>query len=549
MFSLIEELFLREYFLHNEVLGDYCPKKEVFHYLAQAFGITAKRANFLFEQTEQQSVLEIHTEADANRYKRIAQFQAINNKSGLYDEQTDALIAIKTEAITAATQMDMCLERKTPKSKVFDVLSQRASSGIVDAMRVLGTLQINGFFLEKNRLAGRKNLVNAAEWGDVISMFLLLRAGVANFEMQNNFYFATCNTPYEVLFKVAQSGRFVPNANKAEIVLLNKLFALHSVKRTVYSQMHAHVIYADGLSSEDKEKILFSENKQFLSDALNMPIYRPTDTGLTCDTDAITQISLKRESEQYQIVSALRNRDFRWFATYRPLCLCTNSQYLQEIYAEALEKCFKNEIVARIDVNGLQEIDFEPTANNVFISSCKCASDGVVLQKLKSDTNNVFLLILNGDVSASTMKHIKNFLSTEWRRQFRLARPNVTLDFSYALPICICDSDNADKLKTLVETVHIAEVNSDEASVLIGEMLANSADMYFGKDVELTDNAIELLVKLPLEAVAEIVDTAFRAQRVKFDSQDKVAFAMKPYIDSYNRQHQGRCFGFGGYNK
>lgn len=548
MFSFLEELFLKEYFLHNAILGNYCSKQETFDFLAKIFKISDKKANILYELAEQQSVQEITTEADACRYKRIGQFRTINNKTNLFDEQTDAIITIKTEAIVIAAQMDLCVESKCTKSKLYQLLLDRSNCGYVDALRVLGTLQVTGLFVEKNRQAGQKNLAKASEWGDVVAMFLLVRLGVVDSTLQNNFYFATQDTPYWELYKIADVEPFIPSEEQAEVLLLNKLFTYRTVKQNVYSEPHAHVIYATGISNEDKERLLFSDNKQLLSDALNLPIYRPINVDLECNWGELRLMALDRRNEQNQVIASLRNRDLRRLSTYRPLCLCTNSQYLQEQYARALEKCFDNTLVQRITVGGLQEIDFEPTSNNVFVRSCKC-DDELGLQKIKNDTNNVFILFLNGEISNATMKHIKEFLSTEYRRQFRLLRPNLTLDFSYTLPICICDSDNAKKIKTLVETIQIAELESEESLKVINEMLETKAKLYFGNNVELTDNAVELLSKFAVEEAEEIIDIAFRSQRALQDSCNNISFAITPYIKTYDRQHGERTFGFGGYNK
>ena len=548
MFSFLEELFLKEYFLHSSILGNYCAKHEVFDYLAKIFKISDKKAKILYELAEQQSVQEITTEADACRYKRVGQFRAINNKPNLFDEQTDAIITIKTEAIALAAQMDLCVESRCTKSKLYQMLLDRANCGYVDALRVLGTLQIAGLFVEKNIQADKKSLAKASEWGDVVAMFLLVRLGVVDFTLQNNFYFATQDTPYWELYKIADAKSFIPIEEQAEILLLNKLFTYRAVKQNVYSEPHAHIIYASGISNEDKEKLLFSENKQLLSEALSLPIHRPINVDLECNWDPLKQMTLDRPSEQHQVIASLRNRDLRRLSAYRPLCICINSQYLREQYARALEKCFDNNLVQRINVGGLQEIDFEPTSNNVFVRSCKC-DDELGLQKIKNDTNNVFILYLNGEISNSTMKHVKEFLSTEYRRQFRLLRPNITLDFSYTLPICICDSDNAKKLKTLVETIQIAELESEESLKVISVMLETKAKLYFGNNVELTDNAVELLSKFTVEEAEEIIDNAFRSQRALQDSYGNVSFAIKPYIETYDRQHRERTFGFGGYNK
>lgn len=549
MFSFLEETLLREYFLHNAVLGEFTPAKKLFACLAEAFDVSTRQANMLFKLTEQEAVAEIATEADANRYKRITQFLQETGKSALYDSQTDSLITIKSEALAVATKAELCLQGKATQSKVYQVLLERASSGSIEALRVLGVLQLNGLFVEKNLSQGRENLAKAAEWGDVLAMFLLKRAGVSYSHIERNFYTATLNTPYAILNTIAKTNGDTAEEKgvNAEMALLNKMFNSKLVNRHVYSPAHAHVLYATGISIEDKEKILLSENKQLLTDVLNLPIYRPVDE-LLCEVDGIAAMPLHRESEQEKIVAALNNRDLRSWSNYKPLCLCAGSVYLQKIYAKAIATCFKGEMVQRIFVSELQERDFEPTANNVFVRSCKCVSDTNRIVKDKNDTSNVFLLFLNGDLSDSVMRHVKDFLSTYWRRQVRLSNPAITLNFSYALPICICDAANAKKLSGLVETVQIADVDSDETSKVLDEMLREKAMLYFGKSVDVTDR--HLLESETLEAAEEIVTTAFRAKRVSFKNSNKVSFEIKPFIDGYKQQHDVRTsYGFGGLNK
>lgn len=548
MFSFLEEIFLREYFLHIAVLSGFAPAKKLFAYLAKAFGVSTRRANVLHKLTEQESVQEIATEADADRYKRVVQYLQENGRPCLYDTQTDMVITIKSEAITVAAQADLCADNKSTKSKVYQHLFDRANSGSVEAMRVLGVLQLNGFFVEKDWSAGRDNLVKAAEWGDVISMFLLIRAGVKYSNVYLNFYAATQNTPYSILYEIAgleKPGDYLQS--ETEFWLLNKLFNQKLVKKSIYSPAHAYVLYATGINREDKEKILLSENKQLLTDVLSLPIYRPIEE-LHCCTDDIKSILLHREGEQNQIVTALRNRDLRKLPNYKPLCLSVNSLHLQEIYASAIERCFRQEVVQRINVSNLQERDFDPTANNVFVRNCKCTNDDASLIKFKNDTNNVFLLFLNGDIPDSILNHIKDFLSSDWRHQVRLSHPSIILDFGYTLPICICDSNNAKKLKNLVEKVQIADMDCEEKTAIIHEMLRQKEILYFKKIVEITDK--DLLYNLSLETAEEVMDTAFRMLRNKLlEHQDNVAVAIKPFIDKYQQHHTERGFGFGGYNK
>ena len=546
MFNFLEETLLREYFLCSAVLGEFAPAKQLFNRLTRAFDVATRRANALFNLTEQEAVKEIATASDANRYKRITQFCLETNQHGLYDATTDALIRIKSESLAAAAKAEICLNSKTTQSNVYQVLLDRAGSGCVDALRILGLLELYGLFVERNVEQGVDNLLKASQWGDVVSMFLLIREGVSVDYVYRNFYAAAKNTPYSALIGIVNKDGVIDcdNCGNAEITLLNKMINAKLVNKSVYSPAHARVLYATGISREDKEKILLSENRQLLSEVVNLPIYSPASE-LRCQVDALNKMPLCREEEERQIATALCNRDLRTWSNYKPLCISCDSLYLQKLHAKALENCFRGEMVERIYVSELSERDFEPTANNVFVRRCKSVSDNERVVKSNNDTGNVFLLFLNGDLSDGVLRHVKEFLSTAWRHKVQLLHPSVTLNFSYALPICICDSLNAKKLKNLVETVQIAAVNGDEQSRLIDEMLDKKAVLYFGRKVEITDNALTLLSDVSLEDAEKIIDTAFRAMRVKFVNADRIAFAIGPFVDAYKQQHGERSYGFG----
>ena len=544
MFNFLEETLLREYFLHSAVLGEFAPSKQLFDRLSKAFDIPTERANALYNMTEQAAVKEISTASDANRYKRANQYLRENNCPGLYDEQTDALIVIKSESLAVANREEMCSDTKTTQNNVYQVLSERANGGCVNAMRVLGTLELYGLFVEMNVEQGVENLLKASQWGDVVSMFLLIREGVVVDYVNRNFYASTLNTPYGALADIVGKNDDYTRHGNAEIALLNKMVNVKLVNRNVYSPAHARVLYATGISREDKEKILLSENKQILSEVVNLPIYIP-ESELRCKVDALEYMPINREDEQQQIAAALYNRDLRTWSNYKPLCINCDSLYLQKLHAKAIENCFQGEMVERIYVSELSERDFEPTLNNVFVRRCKVVSDNERVVKRNNDTSNVFLLFLNGEIPDGVMRHVKEFLVAAWRHKVQLLHPSVTLDFSYAMPICICDNANAKKLKNFVETVQVAVVTADEQSRLIDEMIDKKAILYFGRKVEITDNATKLMSDLSLEDAEKVIDTAFRAMRVKYNNANKIAFAIKPFVDTYKQQHGERGYGFG----
>ena len=549
MFNILEETLFREYFLHNAVLGAHTPTRKLFAYFAKLFGVVSRRADVLFQLTEQEAVKEIMTESDVNRYKRIAQYQHELGKPNLYDDQTDALIAVKSDAISAAVQSKLCLESKATANKVQQALLDAANCGCIVAMRILGVLRLNGLFVKKDCDKGRDLLFKASQWGDVISMFCLVREGQRDVNLLRNFVAATQNTTYSFLYTAVEDlCQQVEDVGDAEVLLLNKLFNQQLINRNVYSPAHAHVLYATALSREDKERILLSENKHALPALMNLPIYCPMEE-LSCNVDAIRFMRLRREGEQNKIVTALQNRDLRTTSQYKPLCLVVDSPYLQKIYAKAIESCFNEENVTRIYVDELQPVDFEQSANNVFVRNCKCVGETEGPLWRKNGANNVFLLFINGDVNETVWKHVVDFLLTVRRRQTRLTNPAITLNLSYVLPICICNADNARQLKSLVETVQIADVNSQERGLVVDSIVRKKAYFYFGKEVEITDSALLNTSDLTLESVEEIVDTAFRTLRAQYKDKEEIALQIQPFVKQFQQSSNQRGYGFGGFNQ
>ena len=135
-------------------------------------------------------------------------------------------------------------------------------------------------------------------------------------------------------------------------------------------------------------------------------------------------------------------------------------------------------------------------------------------------------------------------LKGEKRRKFQLYHPTVCLDLSSVLPICICDGENAAKLKNLVELIPLAAVNSAEKPDAIGEVVERKrTDYSFGK-VTLTSEVVERLCAMPVESAEKVLDKVLRQNRRKSLILNIDMDIVKPHLDRATRANN--TYGFGG---
>lgn len=533
MFNILTETFLYEYFLNDAILGAFYDREYLFYRLADIFCIPEKEISELFYETESSAVKGVSSEGDFNRYKRIRQYNELIGNEQDYSETENLLIAIKGDAIITATKYGMKATEESTETLVVKSLTGGAQIGNVIALRMLGILQCEGIVVAKDKLGGIGNLKKAVQWGDIPATLVMLKYSETNkaeiFKMLNS---AVKDTPYEFMTFIAEDkyGASADEEFSEEVLLIKQAVSVNKLKQDVYDPMYARLIYSEAIGIKDKEKILFSENKEMLSETCDLPL-RLKFADIAVNEAAIEKLPINRENERKSVVQGLYGSDIRALDMFRPICLCSDSEYVLETYISAVCEALKSTNIDRIEVGELREYDFEPTKNNVFIRG------------LNERKNNAYILVFSGEVSDAAIELTKTVLRSDKRRKFRLHHPAITLDLSSVLPICVCDKENAKKLKNFVELIELAPVQTEEKPSIINDILEKKKWIYAISELTVSNEVVDKLRSLSVETADRIIDKVIRENRRKGKTLELDIDMVKPY---FNKRTSGNAYGFGG---
>ncbi|MGN1103980.1 MAG: hypothetical protein ACI4QI_03810, partial [Candidatus Coproplasma sp.] len=502
MFNRLTEIFLNEYFLADAMLGEFYERERLFAVLSRLFCLPEGEEKRLFELTRSEAVCEITTEDGFKRYKRIKQYnQLVGNDCG-YTPYEEQLIAIKGNAITIAGKYSLIAARESTSTLVIKTIMDGAENGNVAAMRTLGILKCEGLLVERDICGGVSQLTKAMQWGDVTATLAMFAYSDRDKTQLLKILNASVkNTPYEFLPRIiAQRYGVSEEECDREVLLIRQAINTNRLSKDTFDPMYARLIFSEAIGIKDKERILFSENKETISETCDLPL-RLKYGDITVDEDAFTRILSGRDEEKTEVIRALYYSDLRFSDSFRPMCLCSDSEYVLERYVSAIRDALRPAHIERIEVGELRDFDFEPTKNSVFVRG------------LNENKNNVHLLVFKGEISDAAIELTKVVLKSEKRRKFHLYRPALTLDLSGVLPICICDRENAQKIKNLVEIIELDSVKSSEKPAAIDEIVERICSFYKLDGVTLAGDVTQRLCALPVESAEKVLDKAVRENR------------------------------------
>ncbi|MCM1533662.1 MAG: hypothetical protein NC099_03305 [Corallococcus sp.] len=532
MCSFSNEMFLRDYFTFDAVVGRFCDERSLFDCLAKVYYIDPKTAKQLFELVDLNKVRNIASLKDYKRYRRLRQYsEACKLKSDTTESENDVL-TIKGKALYATSNCGLIDAGNNTKASVYANIVDKANAGQVTALRIYGVLQCEGIFFDKNRNNGIKNLTRAARWNSIESILALLRYDTENDAAYTDMlYTLAAGTPYEDISVRTQNNRRTRVSQKVkECTLLSKVFGRGQVTPSVYLPVYANLLYSEIIPFRDKEKLLLSENRETIASYMDLPL-KLTMRKFACDASAITDLSLTRTEEQNALIQNALNSDIRHFETFKPLCLCSDSRYMRNYYMEAILKLYKAAHVATISVADLGANDFESSMGNIFIRSCN------------EDKGNVFLISFVGDISEGALKEACDFLQSAKRGKMRLSRPNIEINLGAVLPICFCDKRNAQTVSKYCDKIEIASPNKEELLILVGELIAAKEKRYGINGLTVENGLTDKLLSVSIDAADAALELAITANRRADTALTLTEENSGKYI---KRRETSRGFGYGG---
>ena len=527
------ELALHEYFVFEAVLGDYCVKERIFPILGKLFRLTDREIEEFLAKVSQHTVANIRDENEYFRKKRINEYLEFNGETAEYgySEEEEYLIALKGNAVTQMQKLKMVAEKQSAAYSVYGDLIEKASAGILVALRILGILRCTGIGMAQDLERGRKTLEHAAYWGDVVSAIALCEYGDGAREKYASVVLACLkNTPCEYLREEIfpdVAPTVLPDPN---VRLLKKSMDASRVNKVMFDPVTARVVYSEVIDGEAKEALIFSGHRGNISEACELPLSLSYARPLVADRDVLTEQTFGRSEEVDRIMRNLANVDLRTNEVYAPLCLVSDSAATRARYFAAIKAAFGDANVARIKPP-LFRNDLSLDKNHVF------------LRNLVEKKANVLVFFFEGEMERELFETFVAFLNGEERRRFRIQDPALSLDLGSVLPICICEKEYQRQLADHTDQIVIEPLGAAEKPLMIDRLYAHYCALY-----GIAAGTIAADVKKALEETDyDRIDAFFKKMllnhRSELSGKEITMDLAKPYLKKGNG---GSAFGFGG---
>lgn len=531
MKDTVVEMFLSAYFLVKAIADVYPSDDErLFKVLGAIYLVPAKTVEELYPVVSSDKIQSISSEKDFMQYSRIRKYVKLNG--GAQSDSADEIANLKGGALALAAKLNLKHDEMTPRNAQFNNIAKAAGGGEINALRIAGILQCEGLFFDENKRAGIKYLSKSADWNDPESVMALLKYCPDTREYNlSRLNMIVRDTPFNTLYKRAAEvygSGYTEDID--EVRLLEKAFCSSVVKRECYDPKYARIIYCKALKIKEKEKVIFSRDNGLVSAVSELPLKLSGDGAVYADAGAVLKsVPLFRKGESDKIVRNLISANLRRLNSYRPLCICSKSGFLLNMYSDAIRRA-DGIHAERVDVSDLTEYDFEPTMNNIF------------LRGLDEDRDNYCLLFLRGDIPERAYSAVKNFLQSAKRGRFHINSPCITIDLRSVLPVCFTDPENASKLKPYCDVVELADVIGGEKREAVKSMVDIRKRLYRTKSVILADEVFAMFENTDIDRIEIMLDGAMRSHKLKGGVMRLTSADFAPFM----REGGKKTIGFGG---
>lgn len=530
MINILMELFFNTYFVFDilavKLIGD---KKTFFDKLYSIFLLPEDKKESLYKLTQAEELNEIKTYCDYAQFCRIQKFASLSGLEMGVQKPLQNLISLKGSAFRKIKEMGMNNFTETTETEVCKFLTETANRGFVFSIYALGFMQYEGIFINKNEKMGCEKFETVAKWNNIEGILFALYYDEKQRQTNiNRLYTATKNGYFDEIVTIAEKKYDIQVTGVVEeSEILNKAFKACLLNVDFYKPKFERLIYSKILNSKDKERILFSGQKDIPVDILDLPLKLESNY-IDFNHKVFDKLPLYRENEKKDICKYLSDIDMRNHSKYRPVCVNINSEFILDIYINAFKKSFPETNIKRIDIADLNEYDFEPTKNNIFIRSCD------------ENKQNVFLLSFKGEIDEHNLSMAKNFLQNNKRKKFFLQYIGCEIDLSSILPICFCDKQNIKTLKQFCDVITIAPVIDSEKDNLLEFICSKMQKNYQMDLITIEETAKSTLLKKDIENANKIIEDIVRLNR-----QNKVLKITENMLVGTAKEEKNNKHGFG----
>ncbi|MBQ7712382.1 MAG: hypothetical protein IJT69_01050 [Clostridia bacterium] len=532
MFGDPIELTLHEYFVFEAVLGEYCERESIFPLLGKIFRLSDEEIATFLAKISAPAITSVHGLAEYYRSKRILQFLEITDGEGELNEEENYLISLKGNAFTQMNKIGMIAEESAAAYAIYGHLIEKASAGVLVALRILGILRCTGIGVKKDLESGRKELERAAHWGDVVSAIALCEYGDGARDKYAGVVLACLkNTPFEYLREEIFPD-VAPNVAPDENVrLLKKGMEASRVNRVIFDPVVARVVFSEVIDGEAKEALIFSSDRTQVSEACEFPLSLSYAAPLAPDPAVFSARTFGRAEEVEHMMRNVANVDLRATSFYAPLCFVSDSRATRESYYAAIKEAFSGANVAKVRPPFLPE-SFDPNKNHIF------------LRNLVEKKANVLVFFFEDQMERPVLDILENFLNGEERRRFRVKRLALSLDLGAVLPICISDKSHQRELARITDQIVIAPLEAGEKDAVIAKVYERYCERFSIEKGSIAADALAELAKMDFDDIDATLKKLLLDHRSELSGKEITTELAKPYLEG--RDKSSFHFGFGG---
>lgn len=480
--TTLEERFLASFFSYDVLIGDFVSESEreaLFMSLSKIFMLPEQSARELYPIASAKQIREIDSRTNYELHKRL---QAYKKLQGRAQEKTDySFIAdIKGRALTSLIEKGYSPVLDATKPATFSYLANSAQCGSISSLRITGTLQILGIFLQKNGEAGMRNIIKTAKWNDPDGILTALCFNES--ERRTNMerlYTVTLDTPFSSILDAAKEAYGIKNLKKSrESSIIKRAFGLGIIKDDTYAPQFARIVYSPILKETDKVRLILN-NQSLVSETNDLPLSLKA-LPLIPQKEAEDGSILCRRAELDKIIGSIV---YASETNALSPCIVTNDDFAARDYINSIKRVFSDANVVEIDVGKLLDKDLSLDKNHILV------------RNVIEDQKNIFIFIMRGHASAAVIDYLKGFLKDTDRSCFRLSMPSISLDLRSVLPVCVCDSTCIKAVRHLCDCIDVPKVRAEEMPDMIERLIDAVALEYGVEDMQIEPEAKSLLIK------------------------------------------------------
>ncbi len=533
MLNSATELLLTNYFYIVTLVGDFLDGgKKLFYRLSKMFNMPNQEAERLYDIASSRELNEIDTLNKFNQHNRLLKYYELSGKSSPLSPEYEEVTRIKGNVLASLKGTPLEVSKNVPRQVVYNTLISATNAGSVNALFACGLLQCEGIFFDRNFKAGIKKLKNAADWLDIVSLLALIE-----YEESSRNYnlarldIAACNTPYESLVKAVISYYDIPQyfGDLSASELLVKAFAAGTLKREQYDAKVSRILNSSVLSFDDKERLIYTASKDLFSTVGNLPLKLGKSGFADMARDCKIKLPFNRNEEKHEIEEWL-SRVSSSGTGIRPLCIVSESGYIQGMYANAFADMLRGAHIVRVDIATLTGYDLEPSPGNVFV------------RNIDEDKFNVFMLSARGELNEQALSVVINFARSNARRQFHISALGVTLDLSGIMIICFSDKRNAGAFKQHFQVMELKELSLEERRESFDKIISARSKTYGLTSATICDEAYLSMRGCSIDQAEKALDAAIRHNSANRKDITITVDMIAPYI----KNTQKSAIGFGG---